>query len=123
MKKADVLLSTSRAEGLPLFLSEAICLEKPIIATKTVGAEEVLQNGKYGRLVDITPIAIADAIQQFISNPQICSYYQNASIEGKQQYNPYVIMNYLHRIRHLLMSAWIFPKFILLLLHSIVNVG
>lgn len=98
MKKADVLLSTSRAEGLPLFLSEAICLEKPIIATKTVGAEEVLQNGKYGRLVDITPIAIADAIQQFISNPQICSYYQNASIEGNQQYNPYVLMKKINDI-------------------------
>lgn len=98
MSMADVLLSSSRAEGLPLFLLEAICMGKPILATKTVGAQELLLHSMYGKLMDITPHAIADAVQQIISNTEIYAHYLRASIEAKQRFDPNVILEMIDQI-------------------------
>ena len=98
MSMADVLISTSRAEGLPLFLSEAICLEKPIIATNTVGAKELLKDGKYGKLMEINPFAIADTIQHIISDSNEYMHYVRASVEAKQQLSSNEIFRILDRI-------------------------
>ena len=68
MKSADVYLSSSYAEGLPLVLCEAQCLGKPIIATKTIGALQLLKNGTNSRLIDISAIAIADAVEEWMTN-------------------------------------------------------
>ena len=48
LKQSDIFISSSRYEGYPLVLCEAICLGKPIIATRCTGAKEILENGKYG---------------------------------------------------------------------------
>ena len=42
MKIADILLMTSKAEGFPLVLCEALCLGVPVIATKCTGPIEIL---------------------------------------------------------------------------------
>lgn len=68
MKLADVYLSSSYAEGLPLVLCEAQCLGIPIIATKTIGALQLLKNGTNSRLIDISAIAIADAVEEWMTN-------------------------------------------------------
>lgn len=68
MKCANVYLSSSYAEGLPLVLCEAQCLGKPIIATKTIGALQLLKNGTNSRLIDISAIAIADAVEEWLTN-------------------------------------------------------
>jgi glycosyltransferase involved in cell wall biosynthesis len=68
IKSADVYLSSSYAEGLPLVLCEAQCLEKPIIATKTIGALQLLKDGDNRRLIDISAIAIADAVDKWLTN-------------------------------------------------------
>lgn len=56
LSKASLLVSSSSSEGLPLGIIEALALQIPIVATKTPGAVEVLENGKYGRLVNIGDI-------------------------------------------------------------------
>lgn len=68
MRLADVYLSSSYAEGLPLVLCEAQCLRKYIIATKTIGALQLLKAGNNCRLIDISAIAIADAVEEWITN-------------------------------------------------------
>ena len=74
MKLADVYLSSSYAEGLPLVLCEAQCLGKPIIATKTIGALQLLKNCTSSRLIDISAIAIADAVEEWMtSNNFVCT--------------------------------------------------
>lgn len=87
MQMADVLISTSRAEGLPLFIAEACCLEKPIIATATIGAKEMLQNGMYGKLVDIEVNPIADAVLKFANDVYLREKYALAVKEAKKHYS------------------------------------
>lgn len=56
LKKADLFILSSRYEGLPTVLIEALILNKNIISTKCSGSTEILENGKYGELVDINDI-------------------------------------------------------------------
>lgn len=53
MSKADVLVLSSRWEGLSNVLIEALALNLPIVSTDCGGPREVLENGKYGSLVPI----------------------------------------------------------------------
>ena len=64
MKRAAVLVSSSLTEGCPNQLLEALSLNIPIVATDCPGGtSEVLQNGKWGRLVPIKSTHLmADAI-------------------------------------------------------------
>lgn len=52
LSAADVLLSSSRWEGLPLALLEAQSLSLPIVATNVVGNNEVVEDGVSGCLYD-----------------------------------------------------------------------
>ncbi len=82
MKSADVYLSSSYAEGLPLVLCEAQCLEKPIIATKTIGALELLNNQKGALLIDLSADAIAEIVEFQKANLNVLysSKYENNNI-------------------------------------------
>ena len=71
MKLADVYLSSSYAEGLPLVLCEAQCLGKPIIATRTIGALELLKDNVNNRLVEFSASAIANQIEDCIMNKEL----------------------------------------------------
>ena len=50
MARADVLLFTSRGEGMPLALLEAQGLGLPIVASKVAGVTDVVQHGETGYL-------------------------------------------------------------------------
>lgn len=52
LKEADVFVSSSSVEGFSLVIGEALCLGKPVVATKNAGSEEVLDGGKYGMLIE-----------------------------------------------------------------------
>ena len=97
MLSADVVLSSSRAEGLPLVLVEALFLGKPIIATNTRGALAILGNGSYGKIIDITPAAIADAVEEMLLIENL-HHYQALSIAGKKQFDADRILKQIAKI-------------------------
>ena len=69
MAKADCFVLSSLWEGLPTVLIEALSLGVPIVSTDCPsGPREILQNGKYGKLVPMSDIeALADAIERTLS--------------------------------------------------------
>lgn len=68
LKQSDILLSTSRSEGLSYAICEAFVLGVPVIATRTAGAIELLENGKYGVLVEQNVQSIFEGIKKMIDN-------------------------------------------------------
>jgi glycosyltransferase involved in cell wall biosynthesis len=70
MRRASVFVLSSRWEGLPGVLIEAMYCGAPLIATDCPGgSNEVLAGGRYGRLVPVGDVnALADAIEATLDN-------------------------------------------------------
>jgi glycosyltransferase involved in cell wall biosynthesis len=71
MAHADALVLSSRFEGLPTVLIEAMALGCPVVATDCPhGPREILQDGALGPLVPLHGVgALADAIAKVLSDP------------------------------------------------------
>lgn len=71
MRSCDVIALSSRVEGFPNVLIEALALGKPIVATDCPsGPAEILENGRLGRLTPVGDAgAMATAILGAISEP------------------------------------------------------
>lgn len=67
----DVLVLSSRTEGLPMTLLEAISQRLPVVATRVGGMPDVLDDGAGGVLVPPENAeALADGIASVVDNPE-----------------------------------------------------
>lgn len=62
---ADLLVSCSKREGLPLNIVEAMLSANPVVASKNRGHCELVQNDKNGYLVDVDDVA---AMSKYVKN-------------------------------------------------------
>ena len=68
----DIYLSTSRWEGMPLSIIEAMSLKKPIIATNVIGNIDLIKNNKNGFLYKLGHIDMAASlIERMVSKKNL----------------------------------------------------
>lgn len=72
MSKADAFILSSRWEGLPTVLIEAMACGCPVISTDCPsGPREILEGEKYGHLVSVGDVeAMSEAMFEVLQNPQ-----------------------------------------------------
>lgn len=70
---SDIYVHSSRWEGLPGALIEALALKKPVISTNCpTGPSEILQEGKYGLLVPVGDSRkMSESIQKVLDHKEI----------------------------------------------------
>lgn len=71
MKQVDAVCVLSNHESWSMVITEAKTLGVPVIATRTSGALEQLENGKTGVLCDFSEEAIAKTIREYLEDPKI----------------------------------------------------
>ena len=69
MGSALGLIIPSRYEGNPKVVIEALSAGLPVIATKSQGLTEIVEDGVNGLLVDPDPESIAQAMRTFMDDP------------------------------------------------------
>lgn len=99
MKNADLLISSSITEGYPLVSCEALTLGIPVLATDCAGNRDVLQNGKYGLLVENTEEGIFNGLKSILDSPQL---YENLKEKAHLGFVECQFETRLKQIEHLL---------------------
>lgn len=93
IRRASVFVLSSRWEGLPTVLIEALALGTPIVSTNCPsGPSEILENGRFGKLVPTGNISkLADAIRNTLYDNR--SRPNNILFEPTPSITPYMLEN------------------------------
>lgn len=76
----DVLLLTSRTEGTPMVLLEAMAAELPIIATSVGGVPDMLADSEAMLISDCDPGAISQGLEEYVNSPMAATQNAMAAI-------------------------------------------
>src|SRR5690606_38924375 len=76
-RAADFFILSSRYEGFPTVLYEAMTLQKPIVATDVSGVREMLNDGELGLIVENSEEGIYKGMKEFLTHPELAKSYQN----------------------------------------------
>lgn len=83
---SDCFVFSSKQEGLPKAVMEAMAAALPVICSDIRGNNDLIENGKGGLLVENTPEAFAEAIARFAENPE--------SFDGMGEFNAAAVKAY-----------------------------
>ena len=86
-KKADFYILSSRYEGFPTVLFEAITLKKRIISTEVSGSAEMLNNGELGLIVENSEEGIYEGMKKALSKPESFEKYSEKLNDYEMPFN------------------------------------
>lgn len=66
IRNCDIYVQPSLHEGFCITLAEALCFNNPIVCTRFTGAEEQLKDRNDSIVVDITPEALAEGVENIL---------------------------------------------------------
>lgn len=98
-KQADYFILSSRYEGFPTVLYEAITLKKPIVATDVSGVREMLNDGELGLIVENSEEGIYQGMKKIMTNPDLVKKFQN-QLEAYSP--PFNLENSVQRIQDII---------------------
>ena len=87
IKNADLLVCSSYYEGFNLTVAEALVLETPALSAECAGPCEILDNGKYGMLVENSEEGLYNGLKQFAEHPEKLEEYRKKAISRQDVFN------------------------------------
>ena len=79
-------------------MMEAVILGKPILTTDVSGADEMLDGGKYGMIVENSEDGLYKGMKEILTNPELYQHYCNMAEQRKDYLNEDAIMDRLEAI-------------------------
>lgn len=76
VKQCDVFICSSKREGFNIAVAESLALGVPVLTTCCTGPTEILDDGKYGIIVDNSENGIYLGMKEILSNPNKISEYK-----------------------------------------------
>ena len=84
MKAADLLVCSSRYEGLSTFVTEGLVLGKPIVTTECSGMRELLGDSEYGLIVENEEEALREGLRRLLNDAALRERFAAAAaLRGK----------------------------------------
>lgn len=71
LNQCDCFVCSSRTEGYSLVIAEAMCVGLPVISTRCAGPEEILDDGKYGIMVENSTEGLYQGMKQILQRPNL----------------------------------------------------
>lgn len=81
MKQADLYFCSSWREGFSISVAEAMSCGLPVISTNCTGPTEILDNGKYGILINYDENEMYSALKKVLDNPDLLNSYRKKSLQ------------------------------------------
>ncbi|MBU9712169.1 glycosyltransferase family 4 protein [Evansella tamaricis] len=99
MSLADVVVSTSRQEGLPVNLMEGMATGLPLIVTNSRGNRDLVMNNNNGYVVELDEIdEFADKIIKLYYSPEIRKKFGDKNLKIIKQYSLDAVLKELREI-------------------------
>lgn len=76
MEQSDFYVMSSRHEGYPTIIAEALILKKPVSATDISGIRDLLQDGKLGIITPNSEDGIYEGMKKFLTDRSLAEHYQ-----------------------------------------------
>ena len=107
MQAMDVVVHASEREPFGIVIIEAMALQKPVVATKPGGPEEIITHGQDGLLVSHGDVqALSEAIESLLDNPNLSSKLATNAKERSTQFTTaHFAQNVSVALRSLLASS------------------
>lgn len=98
IKEADLLVCASYFEGYNLTVAEALILGIPVLSTDCTGPNEILDNGKYGIIVENSEKGLYNGIMRLAENPTLLSEYRKKAVDRKEFFDEDKILEQIIRL-------------------------
>lgn len=96
LKHSDIFISTSLSEGLSLVICEALILGVPVVATKTAGAMDLLDNSKYGILVEHDIPSIYQGVKMLLDDSELRRQYIERAQERAKMFDVQKVLDQVY---------------------------
>lgn len=87
MKMADLYVCSSKYEGYNLTVAEALLCGTPVLSTECAGPCEILDDGKYGMVVENSKDGLYYGIRKFLEDPEVLETYRVRAKERENFFN------------------------------------
>lgn len=98
IKNADFFILPSESEAWPLVISEALILQKPIIATRVGDVDLMIEDGKTGHLIRYETSEIYEAMKKFLTDETFVQNIRENLINIEEQFDNRKIFNKVEEI-------------------------
>lgn len=86
MKAADMIVCSSRYEGISTVVQEALILGKPVVTTPCTGMEELLGESEFGVIAEASDDGLYRGLKEIFDKPEQMEHYAYAARERSKEF-------------------------------------